>query len=152
VLIDRRSPVNGDAAENEAEKGRHIQPVTAAHQEMVLLDHEHAGLFQQRARGVRFKSRLGSNDPVSRTGTALSRDFSNLPCERETCLGLCLINRVISMRDAASCLAVSRQRQGRRAVAPMALPSGYERLPRKYLCGVVPSIVRNISMKALTLS
>ena len=37
-------------------------------------------------------------------------------------------------------------------VAPMALPSGYERLPRKYLCGVVPSIVRNISMKALTLS
>ncbi len=40
----------------------------------------------------------------------------------------------------------------RRAVAPMALPSGYERLPRKYLCGVVPSIVRNISMKALTLS
>jgi hypothetical protein len=31
-------------------------------------------------------------------------------------------------------------------------PSGYERLPRKYLCGVVPSIVRNISMKALTLS
>jgi hypothetical protein len=29
---------------------------------------------------------------------------------------------------------------------------GYERLPRKYLWGVVPSIVRNISMKALTLS
>jgi RNA polymerase sigma-70 factor (ECF subfamily) len=27
-----------------------------------------------------------------------------------------------------------------------------ERLPRKYVCGVVPSIVRNISMKALTLS
>jgi DNA-directed RNA polymerase specialized sigma24 family protein len=25
-------------------------------------------------------------------------------------------------------------------------------LPRKYVCGVVPSIVRNISMKALTLS
>jgi len=40
----------------------------------------------------------------------------------------------------------------KRAVAPMALPSGYERLPRKYLCGVVPSIVRNTSMKALTLS
>jgi len=35
---------------------------------------------------------------------------------------------------------------------PWLLPSGYERLPRKYLCGVVPSIVRNISMKALTLS
>ena len=46
----------------------------------------------------------------------------------------------------------SRQRQERRAVAPMALPRGYERLPRKYVCGVVPSIVRNISMKALTLS
>jgi hypothetical protein len=44
------------------------------------------------------------------------------------------------------------QRQGKRAVAPMALPRGYEYLPRKYLCGVVPSIVRNISMKALTLS
>ncbi len=27
-----------------------------------------------------------------------------------------------------------------------------ERLPRKYVCGVVPSIVRNISMNALTLS
>jgi len=38
------------------------------------------------------------------------------------------------------------------AVAPMALPRGYECLPRKYDCGVVPSIVRNISMKALTLS
>ena len=44
VLIDRRSPVNGDAAENKAEKDRHIQPVTAAHQEMVLLDHEQARL------------------------------------------------------------------------------------------------------------
>ncbi len=38
------------------------------------------------------------------------------------------------------------------AVAPMPLPRGYERLPRKYVCGVVPSMVRNISMKALTLS
>jgi hypothetical protein len=52
----------------------------------------------------------------------------------------------------ASRLAVSRQRQGRRAAAPVALPRCYERLPRKYVCGVVPSIVRNISMKALTLS
>src|ERR1700694_5563975 len=57
VSIDRRSPVDGDAAENEAEKDRHIQPVTPAHQEMVLLGHEHAGLFQQRARRVRFISR-----------------------------------------------------------------------------------------------
>src|SRR2546427_11255960 len=56
VLIDRRSPVNGDAAENEAEKHRHIQPVTPAHQEMVLLDHEHA-LFRRRARRVRFIDR-----------------------------------------------------------------------------------------------
>src|SRR5258707_15881571 len=38
------------------------------------------------------------------------------------------------------------------AVVPMALQRGYECLPRKYVCGVVPSIVRNISMKALTLS
>src|SRR5713101_2932442 len=57
VSIDRRSPVDGDAAENEAEKDWHIQPVTPAHQEMVLLGHEHAGLFQQRARRVRFISR-----------------------------------------------------------------------------------------------
>jgi len=33
-------------AENEAEKDRHIQPVTPAHQEMVLLAHEHSGLFE----------------------------------------------------------------------------------------------------------
>jgi DNA-directed RNA polymerase specialized sigma24 family protein len=46
--------------------------------------------------------------------------------------------------DVASCLAVSRQHQGRRAVAPMTLPRGHERLPRKYVRGVVPSIVRNI--------
>ena len=37
VSIDRRSPVDGDAAENEAERDRHIQPVTPAHQEIVLL-------------------------------------------------------------------------------------------------------------------
>src|SRR2546429_388761 len=51
VLIDGRSPVNRDAAGNKAEKYRHIQPVTPPHQEMMLLGHEHAGLFQQRARG-----------------------------------------------------------------------------------------------------
>jgi hypothetical protein len=45
-----------------------------------------------------------------------------------------------------------RECQGRRAVTPMPLARGYERLPRKYVCGVVPSMVRNISMKALTLS
>src|SRR5882762_8575690 len=54
VLIDRRGPINGDAAENEAEKDRHIQPVTPAHQEMVLLDYAHARLFRQHARRVLF--------------------------------------------------------------------------------------------------
>src|SRR5467141_4666540 len=54
VSIDRRSPVNGDAAQNKAEKDRHIQPVTPAHQEMVLLGYEHARIFRQRARRVLF--------------------------------------------------------------------------------------------------
>src|SRR6266404_238149 len=54
VLIHGRSPVNRNATDNEAEKDRHIQPVTPAHQEMMLPGHEHAGLFHQRARGVRF--------------------------------------------------------------------------------------------------
>src|SRR5882762_6394431 len=44
VLIDRRSPVNRDATQNEAQKDRHIQPVTPAHQEMVFPDDEHARL------------------------------------------------------------------------------------------------------------
>src|SRR6266403_338306 len=57
MLIDGRGPVNRDAAENEAEKYRHIQPVTPTHQEMVLPSHEHAGLFHQRAHGVRFTAR-----------------------------------------------------------------------------------------------
>src|SRR5580658_3842312 len=46
VLIDRRSPVNRDAAQNEAEKDRHIQPVTRAYQEMMPPGHEHARLFR----------------------------------------------------------------------------------------------------------
>src|SRR6476660_7235794 len=50
VLIDRRSPVNRDAADNEAEKYRQIQPMTPAHQEMMLLGYEQAGLFHRRAR------------------------------------------------------------------------------------------------------
>src|ERR1700675_4504505 len=53
VLIDRRSPVNRDATQNEAKKDRHIQPVTPAHQEMVFPDDEHARLFRQRARRLR---------------------------------------------------------------------------------------------------
>src|ERR1700678_1250559 len=54
VLIDRRSPVNRDATQNEAKKDGHIQPVAPSHQEMVLPDDEHARLFRQRARRVRF--------------------------------------------------------------------------------------------------
>ena len=54
VLIDRRTPVNRDAAQNEAEKDRHIHPVTPAHQEMMPLGHEHARLFRERARRVQF--------------------------------------------------------------------------------------------------
>src|ERR1700730_18154876 len=57
VLIDGRSPVNRDAAGNEAEKYKQVQPVTPPHQEMMLLGYEHAGLFQQRARRVRFTGR-----------------------------------------------------------------------------------------------
>ena len=46
VLIDRRSPVNGDAAQYKAKKKRHVQPVTPAHQDMVSFNHEHAWLDQ----------------------------------------------------------------------------------------------------------
>ena len=45
VLINRRRPVNGDAAQSEANKERHVQPVTPAHQDMVSFDHEHAWLY-----------------------------------------------------------------------------------------------------------
>ena len=46
VLIDRRSPVDGDAAQYKAKKERHVQPVTAAHQDMVSFNDEHAWLYQ----------------------------------------------------------------------------------------------------------
>jgi hypothetical protein len=46
MLIDRRSPVNRDATQNQAKKDRRIQPVTLAHQEMVFPDDEHARLFR----------------------------------------------------------------------------------------------------------
>src|SRR5258705_10807758 len=52
VLIDGRSPVDRNAADNKAEKYRQIQPVTPPHQEMMLPGHEHAGLFPQLARRV----------------------------------------------------------------------------------------------------
>src|SRR5882762_4069133 len=54
VLINRRSPVNRNAAQNEAQKHRHIQPVTPADQEMMPPGHEHAGLFRWHTRGDRF--------------------------------------------------------------------------------------------------
>jgi hypothetical protein len=57
VLIDRRSPVNREATQNEAKKDRYIQPVTQAHQEMVFPEDEHARLFRRRARRVRFTIR-----------------------------------------------------------------------------------------------
>jgi hypothetical protein len=44
VLIDRRRPVNRDAAQNKAKKERRIQPMTPAHQDMVSFNHEHAWL------------------------------------------------------------------------------------------------------------
>jgi hypothetical protein len=46
VLINRRGPVNGYAAQNEANKERHIQPVTPAHQDMMSFNHEHRRLRQ----------------------------------------------------------------------------------------------------------
>ena len=46
VLIDRRRPVNGDAAQNKAKKQGRVQPVTPAHQDMVSFHHEHAWLYQ----------------------------------------------------------------------------------------------------------
>src|SRR6476660_6736486 len=53
VLINRRSRVNRNAAQNEAEKDRHIQPVTPTDQEMMPPGHEHARLFRWRTRGDR---------------------------------------------------------------------------------------------------
>src|SRR5258708_35462442 len=53
VLIDRRGPVDRDAAQNKTEKDRHIQPVTPAYQEMVFPDDEHVRLFRPRARRLR---------------------------------------------------------------------------------------------------
>lgn len=54
VPIDRRSPVDRNATQNEAKKNRHVQPLTPAHQKMVFSDDEHARLIPQRARGGRF--------------------------------------------------------------------------------------------------
>jgi hypothetical protein len=55
VLIDRRGPVNGDAAQNKAKKEWHVQPVTPAHQDMVSF---HDELCQQRARRARFMMKV----------------------------------------------------------------------------------------------
>src|SRR5579862_8127264 len=54
VLVDRRSPVNRNAAQNETQKDRHIQPVTPADQEMMPPGHEHGRLFRWRTGGDRF--------------------------------------------------------------------------------------------------
>ncbi len=54
VLIDRRGPINRNAAENNTEEYGHIQPVAPANQQVVPLDHEHLRLARQRARGDRF--------------------------------------------------------------------------------------------------
>jgi hypothetical protein len=63
-----------------------------------------------------------------------------LPDAEERCRKLCFVPGGIA----------TASRKARRCAPP--LPRGYDRLPRKYVCGVVPSMVRNISMKALTLS
>ena len=57
VLIDRRRPVNGDAAQNKAKKKWDVQPVAAAQQNMVPFNYEHPRLYQGRARSIRFMMR-----------------------------------------------------------------------------------------------
>src|SRR5713226_1484740 len=54
VLIDRSCPVNGDTTQDEAQKDWHVQPMAAAHQQVMLVNHKHAGLTLRRARGVPF--------------------------------------------------------------------------------------------------
>src|SRR5580692_10046441 len=44
VLIDRRSPVNRDAAENKAKDELYVQPMTPPYEKMVSFNHEHARL------------------------------------------------------------------------------------------------------------
>lgn len=46
VSINRRGPINCNAAQNKAKKERHAQPVTPTNQDMVPFDHEHAWLCQ----------------------------------------------------------------------------------------------------------
>src|ERR1700744_2549691 len=46
VFIDRRRPVDGIAAQNQPKKEWNVQPMAAAHQNMVPLCHEHAWLYQ----------------------------------------------------------------------------------------------------------
>src|SRR5215471_6426301 len=49
VLIDRRCPINGHAAQDEAQKDRHVQPVAAPHQQVVPVNYKHAGVTLRRA-------------------------------------------------------------------------------------------------------
>src|SRR5215472_3535061 len=49
VLIDRRCPINRHAAQDEAQKDWHVQPVAAPHKQVVLANYKHASLTLQRA-------------------------------------------------------------------------------------------------------
>src|ERR1700723_240678 len=52
VLIDRRRPVNRNAAENKTEEYGQIEPVAPANHQMVPLNHEHGLLLRHRAPGL----------------------------------------------------------------------------------------------------
>jgi hypothetical protein len=49
VMIDRRCPVNGNAAQDEAEKDWHVQPVAPPDQQVVSAHYTHAGLILRHA-------------------------------------------------------------------------------------------------------
>ena len=80
---------------------------------------------------------------------------SNVERHRRELLVHCyrMLGSLTDAEDAVreTLLRAWRYRDSVKEGAPL-LSRGHEPLPRKYVCGVVPSIVRNISMKALTLS
>src|SRR6516225_3797327 len=49
VPVDRGCPVNGQAAQDEAQKDWHVQPVAPPHQQVVSANYTHAGLFLRHA-------------------------------------------------------------------------------------------------------
>src|ERR1700744_970592 len=71
VLKNWRGPVDRDAAQDKTEKQWHVQPVTPAHQNMVSPNREHAWLYQQRARGVRFVMKCGRRAHPIESPTAM---------------------------------------------------------------------------------